>query len=194
MTYISLHKATAITGWMALSELRWLAERAQAARVIVEIGSWKGRSTRALGDHTPGVVYAVDHWQGQLRDASAGPSLEVARRGGEAVFAEFRHNLTDLIAVGRVEPIRMEAQAAFPVVRERLARTVDLVFIDGDHSYEGCKANIAAYRTLIRPGGILAGHDYNRVARHAGVRKSVDEAFGVSGRVRHVTHIWWVQL
>ena len=36
----------------------------------------------------------------------------------------------------------------------------DMVFIDGDHSYEGCKGDIEAWVPVIKPGGILAVHDY----------------------------------
>lgn len=37
---------------------------------------------------------------------------------------------------------------------------VDMVFIDGDHSYEGCKGDILGWLPHIKKGGILAIHDY----------------------------------
>ena len=37
--------------------------------------------------------------------------------------------------------------------------TLDFVFIDADHSYEAAKADIAAWRSKVKPGGILCGHD-----------------------------------
>lgn len=39
-------------------------------------------------------------------------------------------------------------------------QTIDMVFVDGDHSYEGCKADILGWMPLIRAGGIMAIHDY----------------------------------
>jgi predicted O-methyltransferase YrrM len=36
----------------------------------------------------------------------------------------------------------------------------NMVFIDGDHSYEGCKGDIEAWLPHIAPGGIIAVHDY----------------------------------
>jgi len=39
--------------------------------------------------------------------------------------------------------------------------TLDLVFIDGDHSYVAVREDIQAWRPFLRPGGILAGHDYH---------------------------------
>jgi len=38
-------------------------------------------------------------------------------------------------------------------------RKIDLLFIDGDHSYEGGKKDFLAYRGLVRDGGIIAFHD-----------------------------------
>lgn len=39
--------------------------------------------------------------------------------------------------------------------------TLDLVFLDGDHSYDGVKADLLAWAPKLKRGGILSGHDYN---------------------------------
>jgi len=36
----------------------------------------------------------------------------------------------------------------------------DFVYLDGDHSYEGVKAEIPLYWEKVKRGGVLAGHDY----------------------------------
>lgn len=55
----------------------------------------------------------------------------------------------------------------------------DGVFIDADHSYRGCKADIEAWHRKIKPGGWLMGHDYaNTIATGGdtwGVDRAVDE-------------------
>lgn len=48
---------------------------------------------------------------------------------------------------------------------------VDLVFIDADHSYNGCKGDIIAYSSKVKTGGILAGHDID----YPGVNRAVNE-------------------
>jgi hypothetical protein len=51
--------------------------------------------------------------------------------------------------------------------------TVDFVYIDGSHSYESVRNDIAAWWPLVAPGGILAGDDYGR--QLPGVVQAVDE-------------------
>jgi hypothetical protein len=64
----------------------------------------------------------------------------------------------------------LEAAASFP------ERHFDFVFIDADHSYEGCRNDIAAWKGKVRPGGWLCGHDYTtKAGRDVGVVRAVDE-------------------
>ncbi len=53
--------------------------------------------------------------------------------------------------------------------------SVDFVFIDADHVYDRVKEDILAWLPKVKPGGIIAGHDYN--APH-GVERAVNEIFG----------------
>jgi hypothetical protein len=53
---------------------------------------------------------------------------------------------------------------------------LDFVFIDADHSYEGCRADIQAWMPKLKPGGLLSGHDYdNPDFQKFGVKRAVDE-------------------
>lgn len=54
--------------------------------------------------------------------------------------------------------------------------SVDFVFIDADHTYEAVKLDLAAWLPKVKPGGIIAGHDYNYP--HTGCVRAVDEVFG----------------
>ena len=50
----------------------------------------------------------------------------------------------------------------------------DLIFIDGDHSYEGCLSDLKDYMPMLEEGGYLVMHDYNSPL-HPGVAKAVAE-------------------
>ena len=59
---------------------------------------------------------------------------------------------------------------------------LDFVFIDADHSYDGCHADIEAWASKVRPGGLLCGHDYDNVDfPQWGVKRAVDEFVAANG-------------
>lgn len=57
----------------------------------------------------------------------------------------------------------------------------DFGYIDANHAYEFVRPDIVAWLPKIKPGGILAGHDYS--PRFDGVRRAVNEIFGKPERV-----------
>ncbi|CAD7940148.1 unnamed protein product [Amoebophrya sp. A25] len=57
----------------------------------------------------------------------------------------------------------------------------DLIFIDGDHTYEGVSEDLAVWPNLVRPGGIVAGHDIDWVPVSAGVEAVFKEQLEEKG-------------
>lgn len=53
--------------------------------------------------------------------------------------------------------------------------SIDFVFIDADHIYEHVRKDVLAWLPKVRPGGIIAGHDYNPPHE---VERAVNEIFG----------------
>src|SRR5258708_38660332 len=84
---------------MSEAELTWLAEQAACHKVIVEVGSYLGRSTRALGDHTTGIVYAIDDWYGP-RD------VEIPEEERAKIFETFVRNMHGVKA--KLHPCRAD--------------------------------------------------------------------------------------
>lgn len=66
----------------------------------------------------------------------------------------------------------------------------DFVFIDADHSYDAVMKDITNWRSKVKPGGILAGHDFDRHA-HPGVVKAV-ESLAPNATVIGQSTIWKV--
>src|SRR5216684_8929489 len=108
---VDISAAEKIPGWMSESELSWLAWQATKHDVIVELGSYLGRSTRALGDHAHGIVFALDDWKG-LRNPDETPTPEEERA---SLYERFCLHLKDLIYSGKVKPIRVD-HAVVPVL------------------------------------------------------------------------------
>lgn len=160
-----------IEGWMSAEELEWLAEAARSHSAIVELGCYLGRSTRALAENTPGKVYAVDDFKGP-RDA------EVSNR--HSIESRFRANVAGLPVVV------MKANHRDLMAWDFIGIPVDFMFIDGSHEYEHVAQDITLAKRVVRPGGLIAGHDYG----WPGVRRAVDELLGevqVRGSIWHKT-------
>ena len=138
-----------VDGWLALGEARKLkqlviAHPKQGPLTVVEIGSWKGRSTIALSlglkERGPdsGTVYAIDPHTG---------SKEHREQLGEVdTFAEFEQNLELAGVRDRVEPIRAFSHEA---VSRFAPGSIDVLFVDGSHEYEDVKRDIAEWMPLL---------------------------------------------
>lgn len=159
---VGIDRALAIDGWMTQSELSWLAMQAAEHSMIAEIGSWMGRSTAALADHTDGIIYAVDTWMGT--EIEPAHKAILSDKPKDWLFHRFMDNVAHNVA-----PFRMESlDAAAYFARKRM--TFDMIFIDGAHDVESVKADILAWKPLLAPGGLLCGHDYFTT-----VKEAVDE-------------------
>jgi predicted O-methyltransferase YrrM len=114
---------------------------------LAEIGVWHGVTTcRLRAAMAPdGVLLAIDPYP-------------VGRLGFSAQQAIARREV-ERIANGQVRWLRKTGvQAACdPAVVE--LGSVDFVFIDGDHSYEGLRGDWEGWSGLVAPGGVVALHD-----------------------------------
>lgn len=71
--------------------------------------------------------------------------------------------------------------------------SLDLVFIDADHSYAAVKEDIENWVEKVRPGGVICGHDFCNPA-HRGVEKAVREIFGDAVQeIPDPAFIWYVR-
>jgi predicted O-methyltransferase YrrM len=77
-------------------------------------------------------------------------------------------------ALGNVTIIRKQSlEAAIEFEKE----SVDIIFIDAIHTYKDCKDDINNWVKVVKPNGVLSGHDYS--TRFFGVIMAVNELLGV---------------
>ena len=180
--------------WQSRMELPSLLNSLNLLGNGVEVGVQRGVFSEHIRLGWNGaMLYCVDPWK--KYDGVINP-----QEMHDAYYAE---------AVGRLRAtgkpwteMRMtslEAAAHFAKDGTRF----DFVFLDGDHFYEAVKADVEAWLPLIRPGGVLAGHDYVPDGWHRngdaftaypdeasagphcgpfGVVKAVTELFGAGGK------------
>lgn len=166
---VNIDNALKIDGWMSEAELRWLAEQATKHTRILEIGSWMGRSTRALADNTAGVVVAVDTWAGSGEEHAK----HLAGKPDGWLYEEFLRNAGNLHNVLPYRGRSVDTLGFFAAGNGDGFTDFDMAFIDGDHSYEAVCADILAVRPLLAEGALLCGHDMD--AGRPGVVRAVKE-------------------
>lgn len=175
---VDVSRALTIDGWMTADELCWLARKAQKYQRIVELGSYLGRSTCALATHTPGVVVAIDDWWG-ARD------VHIPYTERRTLYQRFKDNNLNLIQSGKIVPLRLSFEGLDSV---QFKEPPNMIFIDGDHEYAAVRRDIAwALRHLRPKGGLLCGHDADRISVKQAVRDTFGIRYGVSlGTIWHV--------
>ena len=180
---VDISKATLLGGWMSPVELTWLATKAQDIKIMVEFGSFHGRSARALADNclADAKIYCVDPWNGEYWDDN-GRKVENV---DTYVLPYFKRNLFDHINSGRVITCR-----GFSYLFE-LPKGIkaDMVFLDGDHRYPTVIKDIDKAKKLLKPNGLMCGHDYGHPLWW-GVKKAVDENLT---DVQTLDTIWWTR-
>jgi predicted O-methyltransferase YrrM len=146
-----------VEGWMTPGQAATLfdsARRCPSGGTIVEIGSFRGRSTIVLGRGAPAGahVVAIDPHAGNDR----GPQeIEGFATEAEADHAAFTANLAAAGVADRVRHLRMFSDAALAEVDAG----VDVLYIDGAHRYGPALADIRAWGDRVTDGGTMLIHD-----------------------------------
>lgn len=153
-----LTKAVAgVDGWMSPDQAERLYHAAAATRAgeqIVEIGSFRGRSTIVLAGAAPeGVaVVAIDPHAGNDR----GPQeLEGYAAEASEDHVQFMANLAAAGVGDRVRHVRKFSDAAHSDVEG----DIDVLYIDGAHRFKPARKDIREWGARVRPGGTMLIHD-----------------------------------
>jgi predicted O-methyltransferase YrrM len=170
--------ADAAGGWMNDAEgflLYQLARKCSGRGAIVEIGSWKGRSTIWLGHGSRdgcGIrIHAVDPHTG---------SPEHQRDASQVwTFDEFQQNI---LAAGVDDVVVPHVDFSVNAARN-FHEPIEFIFIDGLHDYDSVKADFEAWFPKVIEGGVMAFHD---TTGWAGPRRLVAEQLFKSQHFRKV--------
>ena len=153
---------------------RWnaVADRVSAGSCGAEVGVYDGKMSGALFKLIPMLrLYMIDRWTAYTPDQVAGDPAARMPKIGRKEWKKIRAAAFAVAAKykDRSTIFRMDSVEAASYIPDA---SLDFVFIDGDHSYEGCKRDIMAWMPKVKPGGWLMGHDYTI---RPGIKRAVDE-------------------
>jgi predicted O-methyltransferase YrrM len=146
-----------------------------ACSTFVEVGCFLGKSLCYLGSairksNKDIRLVGVDTCTGSETTSIA---LGLASHLG-GTFAGLLHR--NVLACGLADNVRLVVADSVSAAALFAPASLDFVFIDGDHSRAAVLADIAAWLPTLRPGGLLAGHDYKMTgqAHLRGVTEAVE--------------------
>jgi predicted O-methyltransferase YrrM len=178
LRYAPLLPYASIDGWLTVDEAVALFELARALPderpVVVEVGSWQGKSSLCLARGLAGKreprLCCIDPFDASGDAASADAYGARAQRLDDGLRAAFEQNLRDAGVRELVDVLQGRSH------EHALAwqREVDLVFLDGDHTWESVRQDVLDWAPKVRAGGFLALHDVVHPV-HEGPRRAVDE-------------------
>ncbi|MBU2214168.1 class I SAM-dependent methyltransferase [Patescibacteria group bacterium] len=149
-TKLDLSLIKDLDGWLSDKEaalLYRLAKRCTGRGAIVEIGSWKGKSTICLaegsraGKNIP--IYAID------------PHTGSSEHGDVYTFEEFKKNISNAGIENMIHPIVKTSKEA----SEGWNKPIELLWIDGAHEEEYVRLDYELWTEHLVPGGTIAFHD-----------------------------------
>lgn len=144
---------------------------AQENSHFVEIGSFKGKSSALMAveiiNSRKKIFFdCIDTWNGSPEHK------HIEEVKNNQLFNIFLENIKPVKEY--IHAIRMDSKHAHKLYNDK---SLDFVFLDGDHSYEAVKNDITNWLPKIKDGGVLSGHDYGNGSYDFNVKKAVDEIF-----------------
>jgi glycosyltransferase involved in cell wall biosynthesis/predicted O-methyltransferase YrrM len=183
LTVPILQRMRAIEGWLEDDEADLLIAATQSVArlpqrpVVVEVGSYCGRSTVVLGSVLKAVapggrIHAIDPHDGVVG------ALDQGLRGGPSTLARFE---TNVAAAGLSEIVVTVQKRSYEVDWQE---PISLLFIDGLHDYANVARDFYHFESKVVPGGLIAFHDY--ADYYPGVKAFVNELLSKTGYERVV--------
>lgn len=146
-----------------------LLERIKKNCTCAELGIFEGEfSEKILNIVNPSKFYMVDIFAGEMMSADKNNENMKYIKNLELVYYALVKKYQDDKRVSIYKGTSGTFLDSMP------DNSLDFVYIDANHSYEGVKLDIFKSYEKIKTGGFICGHDYNNVY-HPGVVKAVDE-------------------
>jgi len=158
----------------------WYANRSQIEfifshhniKTVIEVGSWVGGgSTRHMGEMLKkrgGTLYAVDTWLGSIEHQ---PGQSAYQPILPRLYQQFLSNMIHWNLTSVVVPMKMKSIEAAEILEVK----PDLIYIDGDHTYNAVYTDLHAWYPHVHQDCVFCGDDWTWESVRAAVKKFAKE-------------------
>ena len=159
--------------------------------IAIEVGVWRGKfSLEMIRALSPAQFYGVDPYRIFPGMVSA-PSAEYREQSKLDILAETSKNKLESHGGKLIREVSAQAASQFE------DNSIDIVYLDGDHTYKGVITDIDAWLPKIKIGGFLCGHDYcegkTGLGFDYGVIEAVNEKFENFSVTKDRPASWFVE-
>ena len=160
----------------------------QPGTVGAEIGVWMGNTSQRFIEKGVKELHLVDAYSVEPYKNNSEMSFQdyiakyskVTGELSEAGFKNYYDNVYKSVKerFARYSNVKLNRMSSSKWFTENKDLKLDWIYIDGDHSYEGCLADLEAALPMIKKGGMILGDDYgwpNSKYQKVGVTKAVNE-------------------
>jgi MMP 1-O-methyltransferase len=152
-----ISKYLLIDGWLTPEEAFGLFSIANLLPInacVLEIGSWKGKSTWCISQGLKsGTINCIDPFNAAGEEGSK--ETYEKSKGNRSLLEQFNTNLSDVPKSVLIETFKGYSNEFVGRVKK-----IDFLFIDGDHSVDGCKFDFENFEKDLSVNGYIAFHDY----------------------------------
>lgn len=171
-----------LDGWLTEAEAMGLHDVAALLAPgsnVLEIGSWKGKSTWCIAHGLKkGTIHCIDPFNAAGEEGSK--EVYEKTKGEISLLQQFKNNLQAAPRTAVLEILKGYSSDYVGRVKN-----IDFLFIDGDHSIEGCRFDFENYAPAVKVGGFVAFHDYYPDRHDLGPTWVIDEVLRKDSQYTH---------
>lgn len=126
-----------------------------SCKKICELGVFEGKNFGLMIEHEPDLAVAIDAWanDGVVSRNDSGYTQDKL----DQMYLDFKKQVQNKPFVQIYREYTFDAVKRFP------DEYFDLVYVDADHSYEGCLKDMQDWYPKVKKGGFLTGDDYRNL-------------------------------
>ncbi len=160
-----LNKFDSIKGFLAHEEGLFLYELTKKyclKNFAVEVGSYCGKSACYIGQackENKTYLMTIDHHRGSEEQQYGEEYFDPDEYNYDKEIVDTLPTLLKNIQKFRFEEVILPVVNSSELASKEIENNIDLVFIDGSHTFESARKDYVSWKNKIRIGGILAIHD-----------------------------------